>query len=67
MTVGIIPGGNAPLLPDYIHLKSLGLANAYVILPILSLLYIAKCHCRTFFNLWYFSCIAIIQNCNNRL
>ena len=31
MTVGIIPGLNSPLLPDYVHSKSLGLANAYVI------------------------------------
>ena len=29
-SVGIIPGLNTPLLPDYIHEKSLGLANAYV-------------------------------------
>jgi MFS family permease len=32
MTVGIIPALNTPLLPDYVHPKSLGLANAYVIL-----------------------------------
>jgi len=31
MTVGIIPSLNTPLLPDYVHPKSLGLANAYVI------------------------------------
>ena len=29
MTAGIIPGGTAPLLPDYIYPKSLGIANAY--------------------------------------
>ena len=30
ISVGIIPGLNTPLLPDYVHQKSLGLANAYV-------------------------------------
>jgi MFS family permease len=30
MSVGIIPGLNNPLLPDYVNQKSLGLANAYV-------------------------------------
>ena len=40
ISVGIIPGLNTPLLPDYVDKKSLGLANAYVILK--SLLFIAK-------------------------
>jgi MFS family permease len=30
MSLGIIPGVNTPLLPDYVQDKSLGLANAYV-------------------------------------
>lgn len=30
MSLGIIPGVNTPLLPDYIQERSLGLANAYV-------------------------------------
>lgn len=30
MSLGIIPGVNTPLLPDYVNEKSLGLANAYV-------------------------------------
>ena len=30
MSLGIIPGVNTPLLPDYVYDKSLGLANAYV-------------------------------------
>eukprot|EP00347_Sterkiella_histriomuscorum_P021247 403334683 len=29
MSLGIIPGVNTPLLPDYVNEKSLGLANAY--------------------------------------
>ena len=32
ISVGIIPGLNTPLLPDYVDKKSLGLANAYVIM-----------------------------------
>lgn len=30
MSIAIIPGVNTPLLPDYVHQSSLGLANAYV-------------------------------------
>lgn len=30
MSLGIIPGVNAPLLPDYVNEKSIGLASAYV-------------------------------------
>jgi MFS family permease len=30
MSLGIIPGLNTPLMPDYVQQKSLGLANAYV-------------------------------------
>ena len=30
MSIGVIPGINTPLLPDYVHSKSLGLANAMV-------------------------------------
>jgi MFS family permease len=30
ISVGIIPGLNNPLLPDYVQQGSLGLANAYV-------------------------------------
>ncbi len=30
MSLGIIPGVNTPLAPDYIQEKSLGLTNAYV-------------------------------------
>ena len=30
ISVGIIPGMNNPLLPDYVQQGSLGLANAYV-------------------------------------
>lgn len=30
MSLGIIPGVNTPLMPDYVHEKSLGLASAYV-------------------------------------
>ncbi|TNV73136.1 hypothetical protein FGO68_gene10211 [Halteria grandinella] len=29
MSLGIIPGVNTPLMPDYVQAKSLGLANAY--------------------------------------
>ena len=29
-SIGLLPGINTPLLPDYIHANSLGLANAYV-------------------------------------
>ena len=31
VSLGILPGMNCPLLPDYVHKESLGLANAYVI------------------------------------
>lgn len=30
MSLGIIPGVNTPLMPDYVQAKSLGLANAFV-------------------------------------
>ena len=53
MTVGIIPGLNTPLLPDYVHPKSLGLANAYVIQ--FPFIFIVKRNWRSIFNLWHYS------------
>ena len=32
ISLGILPGLNCPLLPDYVQKESLGLANAYVFL-----------------------------------
>ncbi len=34
MSLGVIPGVNTPLLPDYVHTKSLGLANAMVTIQV---------------------------------
>ena len=62
ISVGIIPGMNNPLLPDYVQHGSLGLANAYVrhILVIMSL---AKYHFGFFCHHWYNSALGGLQVC----
>ena len=63
ISVGIIPGANNPLLPDYVQQGSLGLATAYVRSAFLLIMDLAKFSFCSFFHYWYSSAFGNLQAC----
>ena len=55
LSIGVIPGFNSPLLPDYLMGESLGLALAYVKFFLQTNLFLAMCYIRCCYNFWIYS------------